>query len=71
MVVDEWLLSPAHRSNVLGAKYEYIGIAIAAGTPFGEQKGATIVALYGREKKTPLPRRERGDVVSGRRTSGH
>jgi hypothetical protein len=64
-VVDDWMQSPAHRSNVLGEKYEDIGIAIAAGTPFGEAKGATIVALYGREKNAPPPA-GRGAEMSGR-----
>lgn len=54
-IVADWMQSPAHRSNVLGEHYEDIGIAIAPGTPFGDPVGATVVALYGREKKETRP----------------
>lgn len=48
-IVLDWLQSPGHRSNVLGKFYDDIGIAIAPGTPFGQERGATVVVLYGRD----------------------
>jgi uncharacterized protein YkwD len=45
-VVDEWMLSPAHRANVLGSDYTDAGIAVAPGAPTRTSSGYTFVALY-------------------------
>ena len=47
-VVDQWMVSPGHRANILG-NFRDAGIAIASGVPTGRSRGHTFVALYGRE----------------------
>jgi len=46
-VVEQWMRSRGHRANILG-DFEDAGIAIAAGSPTGETRGYTFVALYAR-----------------------
>jgi uncharacterized protein YkwD len=46
-VVDGWMHSPGHRANVLGSRFDEVGVAIADGSPTRGYSGPTVVALYG------------------------
>ena len=46
-VVDGWMHSPGHRANILGRDFDEVGVAIAGGSPVGNYRGPTVVALYG------------------------
>jgi uncharacterized protein YkwD len=46
-VVRAWLRSPAHRRIMLGRAYRWVGIGIAAGTPYDRTRGATFTADFG------------------------
>ena len=48
-VVSNWMLSPAHRDNILKAAFREIGIGVALGVPVpGLSSGATYVNEFGR-----------------------
>ena len=53
-VVQGWMNSPSHRSNVLGAAYVDVGIAIADVSPVSRYEGPLVVCLYGREMKSSV-----------------
>jgi len=46
-IVAAWIRSPQHRRVALRSGFRRVGIAIAAGTPFGAGDGATFVADFG------------------------
>lgn len=46
-VVDGWMHSPGHRRNLLGTKYDEVGVAIAHGSPTSRFAGPLVVAIYG------------------------
>ena len=46
-IVDARMLSPAHRTNMLGREYTDIGIGVVPGTPTGYASGATHSQLLG------------------------
>lgn len=46
-LVEGWMGSEGHRKNILGSRFEEIGIAISAGSPSRQFAGPTVVALYG------------------------
>jgi uncharacterized protein YkwD len=45
-VVDAMMASPAHRSNLLGAKYRDIGIGVSSG-PYAGKRSTMVVMLFG------------------------
>ncbi len=47
-----WMSSPAHRENILGARYSDVGFAVMDGTLEG-RPATLIVALYGEPAATP------------------
>ena len=46
MTVDGWMHSAGHRKNILGPRFDEIGIAIALDSPTRRYAGPTVVALY-------------------------
>ena len=46
MTVDGWMHSDGHRRNILGPRFDEIGIAIALDSPTRRYAGPTVVALY-------------------------
>lgn len=46
-VVDGWMRSPAHRANVLGARFREVGVAASQASPTDGYRGPTVVAIYG------------------------
>ncbi len=46
-VVDGWMHSPGHRRNLLGERYDEVGVAIAHGSPTENFAGPLVVAIYG------------------------
>ena len=47
-VVEAWMKSPGHRSNILYRGFEEVGIGIALGVPeSGEAEGATYTTGFG------------------------
>lgn len=47
-VVDGWMHSEHHRENVLGSRFDEIGIAIVDASPTRPFHAPTVVALYGK-----------------------
>jgi uncharacterized protein YkwD len=47
-VVDGWMTSPGHRANLLGTRYDEVGLAIADASPVHGLRGPLVVAMYGR-----------------------
>jgi uncharacterized protein YkwD len=47
IMVDAWMHSSAHRTNILTAKFRQLGLGVVAGTPQGGS-GATYTADFGR-----------------------
>lgn len=45
-VVNGWMNSPGHRANLLGRKFDEVGISVASGSPTNGYRGPTVVALY-------------------------
>jgi len=55
-VINAWLKSPSHRSNLLGAKYKDIGVAVAS----GKINGATsliVVQMFGAPVPAPATKK--------------
>jgi len=46
-LIEGWMGSAGHRKNILGKRFEEVGIAISAGSPTKQFGGPTVVALYG------------------------
>ncbi len=46
-VMDAWMNSPGHKSNILKKAYREVGIGIRTGVPSDEGVGATITADFG------------------------
>jgi len=49
LLVDSWMESPGHRSNILGGEFSDVGIAILDGATTGRAAGRSVVVLFGRE----------------------
>jgi len=47
VVVQGWLDSPPHRENMLGARFEEVGVGVALGFPEGRGEGATYTMTFG------------------------
>ena len=45
-IVQSWMRSPGHRRNILGGRYEELGVGIALGAP-GRNGGATYTTNFG------------------------
>jgi uncharacterized protein YkwD len=59
-MVDDWMGSPPHRSNLLRASFRDIGVAAVRGTPVdsSDLNGVTVSSEYGfRKRIRPLRRR--------------
>ena len=52
-VIDAWMESPTHRSNVLGSEYTDVGFAAVNGVMDGKST-TLIVAMYGRPVGAPM-----------------
>ena len=47
LLVESWMESPGHRSNILTPEFEHCGIAIIDGATTGPSTGKSIVVLFG------------------------
>ena len=50
LLVQSWMESPGHRTNILGANYADCGIAVLDGATTGPALGKSIVVLFGKRK---------------------
>ena len=50
VLVEAWMESPGHRSNILGVQYAECGIAIIEGSTKGKALGKSVVVMFGRSK---------------------
>lgn len=55
-VVDAWLQSPSHRSNLLGSKYKDIGVAVASGKINGVTS-LVVVQMFGAPVPAPATKK--------------
>lgn len=51
-VIDAWLASPSHRSNLLSTKYKEIGVAVVSGN-FQGAESIFVVQMFGTPTPTP------------------
>lgn len=65
-MVNAWMNSPGHRSNVLSADYREIGLGLALGTPSDRSWGATYTTDFG----TNVAKRTVATAAS-KRSAGH
>jgi uncharacterized protein YkwD len=52
VLVESWMDSPGHRSNILGVQYRDVGIAVIDGATTGRSPGRSVVVLFGRDSES-------------------
>lgn len=50
LLVQSWMESPGHRSNIMGVQYADCGIAVLEGSTKGPAMGKSVVVLFGRRR---------------------
>jgi uncharacterized protein YkwD len=50
LLVQSWMESPGHRSNIMGVQYADCGVAILEGSTKGPAMGKSVVVLFGRRR---------------------
>lgn len=54
ILVESWMESPGHRTNILGPAYSDCGLAIIEGSTKGPATGKSVVLLFGRRLAEPV-----------------
>ena len=50
VLVESWMESPGHRTNIMGVQYADCGVAILEGATTGPATGKSVVVMFGRRK---------------------